>query len=328
MKVEVKNITPDTFAGFIIALLNEQDFWEFSVLETNKDIPLTDTQRKHIAPSGDINHPQGFTKVWKDNIAQIKTLQFLYKSADHTKKIEGILDIQNKTFELTDRMGVTEERIKEYVDKYFIVTDDDKGTKKFLSAFPEFNIFGIKIKSEALHGLLNRRESKVAKSALNKQRKKLWKKPEIIIAILGLVVGVISIPWWQNLYGGIEKSTSHISNEELATTTLKLLDIYEAALGYEILADRQEFFRKHIDSRIYEDGTIREISSLGETYILEIDIGSYSILCPQQKTEDFEKLYPLLKGKKVRFYGVFTYSNYHGYGSNALAIDECSFERK
>lgn len=326
MKLKVKNITPDTFTGFIIALMNEQGFYEFNV-ETNKDFYLTDVQRKHIAPSGDINHPQGFTKIWKDNIEEIKTLQFLYKSRDHTKKIEGIFDVENKNFELTDRMGITQERVKEYIDKYFIITDQDKETNKFLSAFPELNIFGIKIKLEELYELLNKGNAKESKTAIDKKQQKEWSKPEMIITTLALIVGLVSIPWWPDLYRNVIGLTVNTSNQKMATTTFNLLDIYETAFTYDILADRQVFFRKHIGSQVYGDGNVQEISSLGDSYILEIDIGNYSILCPQEQTENFEKLYPLLKNKKVRFYGIFTYSNYFGYDGNTLTIDQCSFER-
>lgn len=154
-----------------------------------------------------------------------------------------------------------------------------------------------------------------------------FKRPEIIIPI---IIAIISIPWWPNLYKNIVGSPiiTITSNQELASTTPNLLDIYKKAFSYDILADRQDFFGKYKDSKIYGDGTVREISSLNNRYILDINIGSYSVLCPQERTEDFERLYPLLKGKKVRFYGIFTYSNYFGYDNNAIVIDQCSFERK
>lgn len=162
-----------------------------------------------------------------------------------------------------------------------------------------------------------------------KQKHSVWFWVTVVATLIGIVTGLMFLgQFFGVLPSSFQQDTYFFEDKTFATTTPNLLDIYEAAFTYDILADRQEFFRKYIDSRIYGDGTVREISSLGDRYILEIDIGSYSILCPQEKSEDFERSYPLLKGKKVRFYGIFTYSNYFGYDSNALAIDECSFDRK
>ncbi|MBI4087850.1 hypothetical protein HY418_00495 [Candidatus Kaiserbacteria bacterium] len=162
-----------------------------------------------------------------------------------------------------------------------------------------------------------------------KQKHPVWFWVTVMATLIGIVTGLMFLgQFFGVLPPSFQQNISLVENKTLATTTPNLLDIYEAAFKYDILADRQEFFRKYIDSRVYGDGTIREISSLGDRYILEIDIGRYSILCPQEETDDIERSYPLLKGKKVRFYGTFTYSNYFGYDGNALAIDECSFERK
>lgn len=117
--------------------------------------------------------------------------------------------------------------------------------------------------------------------------------------------------------------------QEISTTTPNLLDIYKRAFSYEILADRQDFFRKYINSNIYGEGNVKEIIRVDDSqYALEISIGDHSIICPQEKTEGFERSYPLLKGKSVRFYGIFTYSAYFGYDNNKLLISQCSFERK
>ena len=162
-----------------------------------------------------------------------------------------------------------------------------------------------------------------------KEKHPFWFWVTVVATIIGIVTGLMYLgQFFGMLPTSFQQNVTLSEDEMFATTTPNLLDIYEAAFTYAILADRQEFFRKYIGSKIYGDGTVKEISSLGDRYILEIDIGSYSVLCPQEKTEDFDRSYPLLKGKKVRFYGIFTYSNYFGYDSNTLAIDECSFERK
>lgn len=145
----------------------------------------------------------------------------------------------------------------------------------------------------------------------------------IVVIVVGSVITDGKMPAIFN-----HSVISVLSAVNTATTTPNLIDIYNRAFSYDILADRQDFFRKYIDSNIYGDGTIEEISSLGDRYILEIKINGYSILCPQEKTDNFERSYPLLKGKSVRFFGVFTYRTISGYDVNALAVDQCSFERK
>ncbi|HEY4487269.1 MAG TPA: hypothetical protein VI483_00725 [Candidatus Paceibacterota bacterium] len=150
-----------------------------------------------------------------------------------------------------------------------------------------------------------------------------------IVAILAFVWGVYIYfnPKWQTV-PVVSSANMTPNRSNFSTTTPDLLDIYNRAFSYDILADRQDFFKKYIHTNIYGDGTVREISKLSDKYILEITIGDYSILCPQELTENFERSYPLLKGKSVRFYGVFTYSTYFGYSNNQLVIDPCSFERK
>lgn len=145
----------------------------------------------------------------------------------------------------------------------------------------------------------------------------------LVVFIVGYIITEGKLP---GILNGTE--IPQLINRDIATTTPKLLDIYERAFSYDILAERQKFLNRYIGSNIYEDGTISEISTLGDRYILEIKFGSYSILCPQENTGEFEKIYPFLKGRSVRFYGIFTYTNYFGYDENKLVIDSCSFERK
>ncbi|MDO8482155.1 MAG: hypothetical protein Q7S75_03710 [bacterium] len=183
----------------------------------------------------------------------------------------------------------------------------------------------IKIQGDFIAGDKIGRDKNVNSSASNWLEKYWWS------FLIPITVGVFIYTINEGRLPGLFKTINLSSFEErtvVATSTPNLLDIYKRAFTYDILADRQDFFRKYINSNIYSDGTVGEISSLGDRYILEINISGYSVLCPQEKTEDFDRLYPLLKGESVRFYGIFTYSTYFGYSNNQLVIDQCSIERK
>jgi len=152
-----------------------------------------------------------------------------------------------------------------------------------------------------------------------------WSSVIAVGTILGIITGVMSLAQ----YVGIIPDSLSIRTDigsHVSTTTPNLLDVYKRAFSYDILADRQDFLTKYVGSDVYGDGSIEEISILRDKYILEITTGGYTILCPQGKTEDFGKVYPLLKGKRVRFSGIFTYSTYFGYGDDKIVIEPCSFE--
>lgn len=155
----------------------------------------------------------------------------------------------------------------------------------------------------------------------------VWFYITAVGTILGIITGFMYLAQYTGLISDSLKTNIEVTHSS-STTTPNISDIYKRAFTYDILADRQDFFRKYADSNIYGDGTVGDISSLSNKYVMEIDIGDYSVLCPQEKTEDFERLYPLLKDEPVRFYGIFTYATYFGYSSNQLVIDQCGFERK
>ena len=112
----------------------------------------------------------------------------------------------------------------------------------------------------------------------------------------------------------------------VATTTPNISDLFSKALSYDTVAERQDFLGKYINTPIYGDGVIKEISRSGERFLLDITTSGQLLICPQEKTDNLEKQFYFLKGKDVRFYGTFTYSTY--FGSNGLVIDNCSFEIK
>jgi len=201
-----------------------------------------------------------------------------------------------------------------------ITNDLDKGENKQKESMPTIRFTGDFIAGDKVG-----RDKNVNPSASNWLEKYWWRL--LIPIIVGVGIFIINEGKLPDLFKTINL-LSVDGRSVLATSTPNLTDIYKRAFTYDILADRQDFFRKYVNSNIYSDGIIEEISSLGDRYVLEISIGVYSVLCPQEKTENFDRLYPLLKGKPVRFYGIFTYSNYSGYSNNQLVIDQCSIERK
>ncbi|MDO8743453.1 MAG: hypothetical protein Q7J30_02815 [Candidatus Azambacteria bacterium] len=149
---------------------------------------------------------------------------------------------------------------------------------------------------------------------------------------VALIVGIIGVIWAIYTYFFPNKPIWGIDifrTEEsinVATTTPNISDLFNKALSYDTVAERQDFLGKYVNALIYGDGVIKEISRSGERFLLDITTSGQLLICPQEKTDNLEKRFYFLKGKDVRFYGTFTYSTY--FGSNGLVIDNCSFEIK
>jgi|AntAceMinimDraft_14_1070370.scaffolds.fasta_scaffold22078_3 hypothetical protein len=146
------------------------------------------------------------------------------------------------------------------------------------------------------------RDKKISKSISNKPSKPWWKKPETILIIIAL----ISIPWWSNVYSLIKQSDSFIPDTEtVATTTPNLLDIFRKNNSLSTSLEKQNFIQPYKNSFVYGSGSFIDISKSGEDYIVEMSIKRNIIGCKFSK--NFEKsLLFLKKGDTVNFTGAFT----------------------
>lgn len=131
----------------------------------------------------------------------------------------------------------------------------------------------------------------------------------------GKLPGLLNIP----------KTPSIGKYSTVATSTPNLSDLFSKALSYELVAERQDFLGKYIGKQVYGRGVIEEVSRAGDKFLIDIDLGKASIVCPQEKTDFLEEQYPFLKGRQVMLYGSFTYTKIFGHGDN-ISIEPCSFE--
>ena len=149
-------------------------------------------------------------------------------------------------------------------------------------------------------------------------------------ATLGTLIGIITGSMFLAQYFGILSNSWGdnlpliSASENVATTTPSISDLFSKALSYESVAERQDFLGKYVGKQIYGRGVIEEVSRAGERFLVDIDLGKVSIVCPQEKTDVLEEQYPFLKGKQIMLYGVFTYTTIFGHGDN-ISIEPCSF---
>ena len=146
---------------------------------------------------------------------------------------------------------------------------------------------------------------------------------------IGTLIGIITgLMYLAQYFGFIQNSFPSIltapGNVSLATSTPNLSDLFSKALSYESVVERQDFLGKYVGKQVYGRGVIEEVSRARDKFLIDIDLGKASIVCPQEKTDVLEEQYPFLKGKHVMLYGVFTYTTIFGHGDN-ISIDPCSF---
>jgi hypothetical protein len=160
-----------------------------------------------------------------------------------------------------------------------------------------------------------------------KKQHPFWFWFTTIGTLVGIVTGLMFLAQYLGLLSASLRGnlpTTPIS-ETIATTTPNLSDLFSKALSYETVAERQDFLGKYIGKQVYGHGVIEEVSRAGEMFLIDINLGKLSVVCPQEKTDVLEGQYPFLKGKRVMLYGIFTYNTIFGHGDN-ISIDPCSFE--
>ena len=87
------------------------------------------------------------------------------------------------------------------------------------------------------------------------------------------------------------------------------------------MVERQDFLTKYIGDKIYGEGTVTQISRLGDdNFLVDIKIDKTTISCQQDDSEENEKRLLLLQGKTVNFSGIFSFTKIAEHG---IEIKDC-----
>lgn len=156
-----------------------------------------------------------------------------------------------------------------------------------------------------------------------RQKHPVWSFIVSLTTIIGFITGLMYLAQYVGVIPDSLKMKID-AGSGLSTTTPSISVLLNKALSYDTVVERQDFFSKYVSSSVYGDGVIKEISRFGNRFLFDITVSGYPFVCSQEKTDELEKQFYFFKGKKVRFYGTFTYSTY--LGSDGLVIDNCSFE--
>jgi len=162
-----------------------------------------------------------------------------------------------------------------------------------------------------------------------KKQHPFWFWFTAIGTLVGIVTGLMFLAqYFALLPSSLGNSLSAAPTSEIvATTTPNLSDLFSKVLTYETIAERQDFLGKYANKQVFGYGVIEEVSRAGDQFLIDINLGKISIVCPQEKTNFMEEQYLFLKEKRVMLYGTFTYHTIFGHGDN-ISIDPCSFEIK
>ncbi|MBI2888294.1 MAG: hypothetical protein HYY10_00015 [Candidatus Liptonbacteria bacterium] len=105
-----------------------------------------------------------------------------------------------------------------------------------------------------------------------------------------------------------------------ATSTINISDVLSKAVALDTVLERQDFLTKYIGSSVRGEGVVKEVSRVGDGFLIDIRVNEQKLTCPQAKSGENERLLPLLQGKKINFIGTFTYRQVFEHG---LEIGDC-----
>lgn len=162
------------------------------------------------------------------------------------------------------------------------------------------------------------------------------KNLEIIISLAALVVAVVSIPWWPNIYQFFNRSQPYkpqiLTDQAIATSTLNIADILEKTKSFGTSFEQQNFLKMYKDKEIQGSGTFADFSSAGDVFVVTVNIPNNKISCVMSNSsasssaEDLQqKLLILKKGSQFIFTGTFTSGYVYGGGWD---IKDCAWLNK
>lgn len=122
-------------------------------------------------------------------------------------------------------------------------------------------------------------------------------------------------------------SVSKDSDNSDCTTDIS--EVLSKAHSFDIAIEQGDFLKKYIGHQICGTGTVEQISRVGDDFLVDIkERNGQIIACKQDRGEGRERHLILLKGKKVRFTGVFTNHRIADVGLNGVTVDSCVLERR
>lgn len=183
---------------------------------------------------------------------------------------------------------------------------------------------GLKAKNKSIKAMAE--ENKIKKYKSDIKDIPLWIKYVVAGAtIFGTVFG----GWGVYILLNQPTPTQVVGNNSApqnATSTINISDLLSKALTLDTIIERQDFLTKYVGDLVYGGGKIKQVSRYGNKLLVDFDINSQTIICPQDEDAKNEKQLLLLKGKTASFSGIFTYKEYFNY--DGLIIDDCVLEKK
>lgn len=202
------------------------------------------------------------------------------------------------------------------------ILNQGKNNKFFGNTFTGFDI-GIKDQGESTEASGNKFQS-----TKNFKPVPDWNWFNFWTTLIIIVIAFLSIPFLQPLI----VSYINLPNEDNTTTqlpvtstsTISLSEILSKAIAFGTVVEKQDFLKKYVGSNVSAEGIVEEVSRSGDGFLVDISIDRQTITCPQDQSDDNEKIIPLLKGKYVQFTGTFPFTQIYGHG---LGIDNCVLKR-
>ncbi|MFA6552458.1 MAG: hypothetical protein WCT19_03075 [Candidatus Paceibacterota bacterium] len=155
-------------------------------------------------------------------------------------------------------------------------------------------------------------------------KKVLWRRPEIIIGSVAIIIGVISIPWWPNWWMSFFRTDKNNLSQVLqsvATSSINLSDIFDGYNAKTTSYDKQNFLHLYDNGKVYGSGYFLDISKPTDRYLVSLDVSDNLISCFfSSESETERRLFLLKKNQIVNFTGVFTNSAVWGGG---WKVDNC-----
>lgn len=151
---------------------------------------------------------------------------------------------------------------------------------------------------------------------------------------VGTLIGIITGSMFLAQYFGVLPNSWSDNlpfvetNESMATTTLKVSDIFSRYNEMSRAIDQQNFLKNYIGLTVYGSGTFNNIAGsygMDNTYYLYLNTPGAFVSCGFENTDEVTKrrLDLLRAGSRVSFLGTFTGSNLNG--GNSWYIRDCSF---
>ena len=138
-----------------------------------------------------------------------------------------------------------------------------------------------------------------------------WKRPELVVSALTLIIGVLSIPFLQPYFQA--KAPSSIVDAPIvtpilsgnATSTINISSILQRVNEFETGLEQSAFLKNYVDTRIVGAGTFKNISRPGDLYLVDVLVDGGLITCSFDLTSE-KQLLLLRVGRPISFSGTFT----------------------